>query len=97
MPSEPENAIWIVSKYDPGNWALEMYKVAPQHTISKLEITLAGQPDNRTTAHITYEITAIGAAGDKSMEEFTEDWYKGFMMEWETAMNHYLNTGEMIA
>jgi len=97
MPSEPENSIWIVTKYDPGNWALEMYKVAPKNTISKLEISLVGDFDNSTTAHISYEITAIGAAGDKLMEGFTEDWYEGFMVEWEKAMNHYLETGEKIA
>ena len=97
MPSEPESSIWIVSKYDPGNWFLEMYKIAPEHTISKLEISLTGESDNRTMAHISYEITAIGSAGDKFIEEFTEDWYEGFMVEWEKAMNHYLDTGQRIA
>ena len=97
LPSEPKNSIWVVTKYDPGNWALEMYKVAPEHTISKLEISLVCDSGNSTTAHISYEITAIGAAGDKFMEEFTEDWYEGFMVEWEKAMNHYLDTGHKIA
>lgn len=31
------------------------------------------------------------------MEEFTEEWYEGFMVEWEKAMNHYLGTGNKIA
>jgi hypothetical protein len=31
------------------------------------------------------------------MEEFTENWYKNFMIEWERAMNHYLKTGGIIA
>jgi hypothetical protein len=97
FPSEPEDAIWIVSNYDSGRWAIEMYKIAPKHTISKLEILLIAASGNSTTAHIAYEITAIGAAGDKFLEEFTEDWYVGFMLEWEKAMNHYLETGEKIA
>ena len=97
MPSEPHNSIWIVSKYDPANWVLEMYKVAPEHTISKLKISLASESGITTTAQVTYEITALGAAGDKFMEEFTEDWYKGFMIGWEQAMNYYLSTGELIA
>ncbi len=97
MPSEPQNSIWIVSKYNPSNWSLEMYKVAPEHTISKLEISLENESDNSTRADISYEITAIGVAGDRFMEEFTEDWYEAFMVDWEKAMNHYLNTGEKIA
>ena len=48
MPSEPENSIWVVTKYDPDNLALEMYKVAPKHTISKLEISLVGDSGNST-------------------------------------------------
>lgn len=97
MPSEPENTIWIVTTHDPDRWTVEMYKVAPQHTISKLEISLVGDSGNATTAHVSYEITAIGAEGAKFMEEFTEEWYEGFMVEWEKAMNHYLGTGNKIA
>ena len=74
-----------------------MYKVAPEYTITKLEITLVNASGNATTAHISYEITSIGAAGHRFMEKFTEDWYKDFMIEWEKAMNHYLSTGEMVA
>lgn len=95
--SESESAIWIVTKYDPENWVLEMYKVAPEHTVSKLEISLVGKSGNSTTAHISYEITAIGADGDKFMEEFTEEWYSDFMGKWEKAMNHYLDRGNKIA
>ena len=97
MPSEPGNSIWVVSKYEPDNLELEMYKVTPEHTISKLEISLLAESDNCTKALISYEITAIGSAGNKFMEEFTEEWYKDYMVEWEKAMNHYLDTGKKIA
>ena len=95
--SEAENAIWVVTKYDPENLALEMLKVAPEHTVSKLEISLVGSSGNSTRAHISYEITSIGVDGDKFMEEFTEEWYSDFMEKWEKAMNHYLDTGNKIA
>lgn len=95
-PSDPENSIWIVTKYDPDNRVLEMYKVTPEHTTSKLEISLAGDSGNSTTAHISYEITAIGADGDKFMSKFTHDWYAKFMMEWEKQMNYYLETGNRL-
>jgi hypothetical protein len=95
--SEPHNSIWIVSNHDPVNCVVEMYKVAPEHTISKLEITLESAGESATCAHISYEITAISAPGDEFMNEFTEEWYEAFMIEWEKAMNHYLDTGSMIA
>ncbi len=61
-----------------------MYKVAPKHTISKLEILLELESGDRTKAHISYELTAIGSAGDELIEEITEDWHEGFMVEWES-------------
>lgn len=72
MPSESKSWIWIVSKYNNGNWNIEMYEVAPEYTISELEISLARESDNLTRADISNEITAIGMAGDGFMEEFTE-------------------------
>jgi hypothetical protein len=95
--SEPSNSIWVVTKHDPDNWAVEMYKVAPGHTVSKLEIALEAKGESSTAAHISYEITAIGAPGDEFMKEFTEKWYEAFMIDWEKAMNHYLDTGSIIA
>ncbi len=96
-PSEPQNSIWVVSKHNLENWELEMYKVSPEHTISKLEISLVSEGNNSTKAKISYEVTAIGVAGEMFLEEFTEVWYEHFMLDWEKAMNHYLSTGEKIA
>ena len=96
-PSESHNSIWIVSNYDPGHFNLIMYKVTPEHTISKLEISLASESEHTTSARISYEITAIGASGDRFLEEFTAQWYGDFMSAWEKALNHYLNTGEKIS
>jgi len=96
MPSEPHNSIWVVSNYDPNHFSLVMYKIAPEHTISKLEISLESASERATRANVSYEITAIDVAGDRFMEEFTTEWYKDFMLNWEKALNHYLNTGEKI-
>ena len=96
-PLEPEASIWIVTKYDTANWSLEMYKVTPGHTVSKLEITLADDAASSTTAQISYEITVLGTAGEQFMEGFTEKWYEDFMTEWEKQMNYYLDTGNKIA
>ena len=96
-PSEQNRAIWIVTRHDATDRVIEMYKVVPEHTVSKLEIALAGASGGSTTAHISYEITAIGAAGEKFMETFTKAWYRAFMQEWERQMNHHLKTGEKSA
>jgi hypothetical protein len=96
-PLESHDSIWIVTRYDPTNWVVEMYKVTPEHTISKLEISLSAGSGDSTTAHVSYEITAIGPAGTEFLEHFTADSYEEFMLDWQGAMNHYLDTGNMIA
>ena len=96
-PSESQNSIWIVTKHDPITFQLEMYKVTPEHTISKLEISLSGEGNNATKAKISYEITAIGSVGEQFLMEFTNKWYVNFMEDWEKEMNHYLSTGKKIA
>lgn len=90
-------SIWIVSKHDPSAFQLEMYKVTPEHTIGKLEISLISEGSKSTKAIISYEFTAIGKIGEQFMKEFTYEWYVNFMKGWEKAVNHYLNTGEKLA
>lgn len=97
IPTEPENAIWIVTKHDPENFSLEMYKVVPRQTVSKLDISLESNSATSTAATVSYELTAIGMKGEQFIEEFTETWYENFMLEWETQLNHYLETGKKIA
>jgi hypothetical protein len=89
-PAQPQNSIWIVSKYDPDNFQLEMYKVTPGHTVAKLEISLSADDDNSTAARISYEFTAIGQKGEDFLREFTAEWYGKFMVDWENALNRYL-------
>lgn len=96
-PSKPHDAIWVVSRHDPVAWRLEMYKVAPEHSLTRLEVELSGEHDGTTSAAIAYEVTVLGAAGEKFVEEFTEEWYEDFMLSWEKAINHYLKTGRKIA
>lgn len=96
-PSEPASAVWVVTKHDSENFRLEMYKVTPGHTVSKLEIALESRSNARTAAHVSYELTAIGDRGERFMENFTEAWYEDFMLEWERQLNHYLDTGQKIS
>lgn len=96
-PSESQNSIWIVTKHEPNSYQLEMYKVTPEHTIGKLEISLTSAGNNATKAKVSYEFTAIGSAGEQFLQEFTHKWYVDFMTGWEKAMNHYLSTGKKLA
>lgn len=95
--SKPQDSIWVVTGYDPDACHLQMYKVSPEHTVTRIDIALSAGSDGGTSATVTYEVTSIGKAGERFVEEFTEQWYEDFMVSWEKAMNHYLKTGRRIA
>jgi len=90
-------AIWVISKHHPETYEVEMYKIIPQYTVMKLEASLTGDGKGGTLATIAYEFTPLSPEGEHFLESRTEDWYRNFMQGWESAMNHYLATGEMAA
>lgn len=95
-PAEPASAIWYVTQHDPQQWFVEMLKVTPGVTACRIEIQLSPSI-NGCVADITYIHTSLGTAGDQFVEEFTEEFYRGFMEAWEARLNHYLATGKRLA
>ena len=88
-PGEPAPSIWYVSKYEPDSF-VQMIKVTPEHSVCVLEISLHLNENVVTNLQISYEFTAIAEAGNEFLTEFTNDWYLGFMRNWEDEMNQYL-------
>lgn len=89
-------AVWVVTRHDPRALQVEMVKVAPGHTVTCLEVSLAPRGSDGTWAEVNYEFTAIGPAGDRFLDACTPAWYREFMQRWETAMNHFLETGRAL-
>lgn len=96
-PAQPIPAIWVVTLHDSKRFEVEMIKVTPGHTVGKLEVSLKGEGNGNTKAQVAYEFTSLGPDGDAFMDQFTETWYRNFMRDWESAMNHYLLSGEIMA
>jgi len=91
--AEPRPAIWFVSRHEPERGLVEMLKISPEVTACRLTIQLAAAGPG-CEATITYSHTSLGPEGDAFVAGFTDEFYEGFMLEWETRMNHYLKTGE---
>jgi hypothetical protein len=47
-------------------------------------------------ATITSSHTSLGPEGDAFLAEFTEDYYKKFMRDWETRMSYFLTNGSAL-
>jgi hypothetical protein len=88
----PGNSIWFITRYAPHSGFIEMLKITPEVTACKLSIQLFATHGG-SGAKVTYSHTSLGPAGDEFIAGFTEDYYIGFMRDWEKRLNHYLRTG----
>jgi hypothetical protein len=93
--AEPVNAIWYVTRHEPQSGFVEMLKISPEVTACRLSIQLHDAPGG-STADITYSHTSLGPKGDEFVAAFTEEYFRKFMQEWETRINHYLRHGSAL-
>jgi hypothetical protein len=90
--ADPIDAVWFISRHEPDALFVEMVKISPTVTACKLSIQLSAAPGG-CEALVTYSHTSLGPAGDALVASFTEEYYLGFMRDWEARLNHYLRTG----
>lgn len=91
----PQEAIWMITRYEPERHHLEIVKVIPGIVVGKIVVTLTAAPEG-STADISYSFTALGPDGDRVVREFTQEHFDEFMLTWETELNHFLDTGERL-
>jgi hypothetical protein len=91
-PGIPEDALWLMTEYDPEAFRLEIIKMIPGVVVGRITVSLAAE-DEGCSADITYAYTSISDHGDRALDEFTGDHFKGFMEIWEKELNHFLKTG----
>jgi hypothetical protein len=98
MPEEEtDDAIWVITEHDPADYIVAFVKVTPGHTVGRIQIELDSDGPARTVAAVAYQYTALSAAGEAFVQDFTEAAYAAFMQAWEQQLNHYLRTGRMRA
>ena len=91
-----DDVVWIVTDFDVENGHVKMYYHVPNVLVTKLEIHVSSITENETKALLTYSKTSLSEIGDKVLEDFIKENYDIMMDSWEKAMNHYLETGEML-
>jgi len=47
-------------------------------------------------ADFRYTHTSLGPEGDAFVAAFTDDFYRRFMQDWESRINHYLTHGKCL-
>jgi hypothetical protein len=91
-----EQAVWVVTVYEPRQGRIEFVKTTPGVTVTQIAITVRPATAESCTAEINYQHTALGPAGEAVVSALTASQYAEFMRTWEARLNHYLATGQML-
>lgn len=92
-----EDTVWIVTRHDAVQRAVEFTRVTPGSRVCVLRIGVKPQDQGRSLVDIAYTYTAVTSAGNDFIDGFTEETFLGAVRFWERSMNHWLETGERMA
>lgn len=84
------DSVWVITRRDGEQYALEIVKVTPWTTVAKITIHLTANEAGGTDAEVTYSYTALNEEGREFVENYTEGYFTEFMQYWEAAINDYL-------
>jgi len=90
------NSTWVVTDYDPAAFRIAFVWVNPEMVTAEIQIQLEPGREGRTLANIQYRYTSLSPKGNEEVLRYDEAWFRGKMMSWEAAINHYLRTGKCI-
>ena len=94
-PAQPADAIWYVTRHEPESGFVEMIKITPNVTACRLSIQLRAV-EGGCEADVAYAHTSLGPDGDAFVASFTADFFRRFMQDWESRINHYLRDGSAL-
>jgi CubicO group peptidase (beta-lactamase class C family) len=89
------DTLWLLEEYDPARHRVRYVRITPGSDVTQLEIVLEATTEDRTAATVRYTYTGFTDAGNALVAEMTEEHYARRLREWETALNHFLLTGEL--
>lgn len=87
---------WVVTHYDPEGRSIAFVWTWPKMIATRLNIVLKPEGETQTAAHLSYEYTALSAEGEREVELYDRAWFEAKMKGWQTALNHYLETGKLL-
>lgn len=90
-------SIWQCTEYQPEALRIAYDWVRPGLMAAQIHIQLEARDDGKSNAHVRYSYTALSEAGNAELHRMDRAWFEGKMNSWQTAINHYLQTGKCIS
>ena len=94
---EASETTWVTTVCDPTNFRVGFVWINPGRLAAEILIELTAKGQSETRARIRYRYTGLSPEGNRKVERYDEKWFREMMQGWESAINHYLRTGKIIA
>jgi hypothetical protein len=91
-----DRAVWVVSRYDPEAGEVEYVTFRHDDRLGVISIVVTPTAAGGSHVEVTYTFTALSEKGMQHIAHFTEEYYRAMMNTWQRAINHYLETGEVL-
>lgn len=88
--------IWHVTQHDNENHRIEFVRIASGENVVRINIQLEAISEDQTKVHISYLYTGLNEKQNSYIRNQLANDFNSSMLWWETAINHYLQTGTML-
>jgi len=86
------DAIWLVKRYVPEAWFIQLYRVEPEDKIGIVTVECSRSDERMTHVEVSYQYIALSDHGRKFIESFTPEFYEKFIDEWRDLLDHYFDS-----
>ncbi len=95
-----DEAIWIVTNYEPENHHLSFVRFSPNKNITEISIKvipIEHGKSQKSQSEIEYSYTPLTTNEHERLSISLDSEFKKMMEWWEKALNYFLKTGKMLA
>jgi len=87
---------WHITQYDKLDYKIEFLRVTPSENVVRINIQLERINKEQTKVFINYQYTALNENQNEFINTELEHSFTKSMEWWEKAINHYLETGNLL-
>ena len=94
---QDDPTVWLITRRDPATYETEFVYFVPGVQVVRLSVVIKPLGTRQSSVFIRYVRTGISQAGNDAIAQARQTGaYDRMTSEWETAMNHYLGTGQRL-
>ncbi len=88
--------VWVVSRYDPENFAIEFATFNKSGVVMKLDVSVEEHENRGSTVSFQYTFTGINEEGNNFVEAYTEEKHRERTDFLGKSLEHYCSTGKLL-